>query len=603
MPAVIILSLLQACGGSSGGSRTPDDRDDGGAASRPPAAAELTLGFQQTKEIQFTWTDVENADFYRVQQNTDGDSGFTQVGEDIPQGVGRTTQVVPLYERVNAQYLIQSCNSHGCTSADVITMDNALTEAIGYIKAGDPGYEDYFGGAVKLSGDGSVLAIAAAGEDSPATGIDSDESDNSSNRAGAVYIFERSADNQWSQQAYIKANTSDDYDQFGTSMDMSADGTTLAVGAFGEDGGGTGVNGDDSDNSVSDSGAAYIFFRGVEGWVQQAYIKSAYPTRYEDFGSAVSLSADGNTLAVGAKRNNSNATGINGDESDMSAANSGAVYIFSRTNAVWSRQAFIKASNTRRGTNFGRAVSLSADGDTLAASAWLENSSASGVNGDQTDVAAYRSGAVYMFMRNGTEWSQEAYIKASSPAREDRFGAAVALSADGGTLAVSATGEDSSATGLDGDQSDNSALDAGAVYIFTRGETDWRQEAYLKAGNTGREDQFGFSLSLTADGNKLAVGATGEDGGGRGVDSDDTAQSENSGAVYVFDRSGGAWRQRAYLKASNTGASDSFGSSVSFDSDGRILAASALTEAGNSAGVNGAQDNDKQFRSGATYLY
>ena len=86
----------------------------------------------------------------------------------------------------------------------------------------------------------------------------------------------------------------------------------------------------------------------------------------------------------------------------------------------------------------------------------------------------------------------------------------VALSADGNTLAVSAPFEDSRATGIGGDQLDNSVSQAGAVYVFARTRGVWSQQAYLKASNTGEAedgDQFGFSLALSDDGNTLAAGA------------------------------------------------------------------------------------------------
>ena len=130
---------------------------------------------------------------------------------------------------------------------------------------------------------------------------------------------------------------------------------------------------------------------------------------------------------------------------------------------MWSQQAYIKASNTETLDIFG--VSLALDGDALAVGAESEDSSATGINGDQTDNSASNSGAVYVFTRDaGGIWSQQAYIKASNTQAGDRFGTMITL--DGDTLAVGAENEDSSATGVAGDQADNSAMDAGAVYVF-----------------------------------------------------------------------------------------------------------------------------------------
>ena len=145
-----------------------------------------------------------------------------------------------------------------------------------------------------------------------------------------------------------------------------------------------------------------------------------------------------------------------------------------------------------------------------------KSSGSRGVNGNQNDNSAYASGAVYIFARKGSSWVQQAYIKASNTDQSDHFGASVALSRDGNTLAVAAPWESSAATGIEGDQNDNSLRQAGAVYIFSRAGSTWTQQAYIKASNTGRAgegdvpgdgDQFGYSLALSGDGNTLAVGA------------------------------------------------------------------------------------------------
>src|SRR5699024_5968785 len=100
----------------------------------------------------------------------------------------------------------------------------------------------------------------------------------------------------------------------------------------------------------------------------------------------------------------------------------------------------------------------------------------------------------------------------------EQFGASVALSRDGNTLAVGAYGEDSKATGIDGDQGDDSASSAGAVYVFVRDEGGtWTQEAYIKASNPDAHDRFGTSVALSRDGNTLAVGAKGEASSATGI--------------------------------------------------------------------------------------
>ena len=111
-------------------------------------------------------------------------------------------------------------------------------------------------------------------------------------------------------------------------------------------------------------------------------------------------------------------------------------------------------------------VSLSADGNSLAVGALFESSAAIGINGDQNDNTASESGAVYVFVLNGESWQQHAYVKANNTDSSDEFGFDVILSGDGRTLAVGAIGEHSATTGINGESGDNSARNAGAVYIY-----------------------------------------------------------------------------------------------------------------------------------------
>jgi len=127
---------------------------------------------------------------------------------------------------------------------------------------------------------------------------------------------------------------------------------------------------------------------------------------------------------------------------------------------------YFKASNTAEGDQFGHSISLSADGSTLAVGAYLEDSSATGINGNEADKAAVDAGAVYVFTRVNDSWQQEAYLKASNTGAGDRFGYDLSLSGDGSMLAVGAYFEDGNATGINGDQANNDAANAGAVYVY-----------------------------------------------------------------------------------------------------------------------------------------
>jgi hypothetical protein len=404
----------------------------------------------------------------------------------------------------------------------VFTRSDAIWTQQAYLKASNPDSNDKFGYSVALSGD--TLAVSAPGESSDADGVGGEQGDDSVLASGAVYMFTRAGDT-WSQDAYLKASHSDANDQFGCALSLSGD--TLAVGAYGESSGDTGVNGDATDNVLSNSGAAYVFARSSGAWTQQAYLKASNPDFNDNFGWAVSVSGD--TLAVSAYLEDSSATGIDGDQLDDSAGSSGAVYMFTRAGDTWSQSDYVKASNTGATDQFGYALSL--EGDLLAVGAPGEGSNARGVNGGQEDNSASRSGAVYLFARDELLWTQQAYVKAPNSQEADLFGHAVALSGD--TLAVSAPLESSEALNLNGDELGASAKASGAVYVFVREQDVWAPNLYIKAPNTEKGDHFGQALAM--DGDTLAVGAPHESSNATGTAGDLSDNSTpSSGAVYVY---------------------------------------------------------------------
>ena len=138
---------------------------------------------------------------------------------------------------------------------------------------------------------------------------------------------------------------------------------------------------------------------------------------------------------------------------------SGAAYVFVREGTAWAQQAYLKASDTRASDYFGNSVAVS--GDTVVVGARGEASNATGVEGNQYNISSPGAGAVYVFVREGTTWMQQAYLKASNTGEGDKFGWSVAVSGD--TVVAGACDEDSSSTGVDGDQSDDSSSKAGAV--------------------------------------------------------------------------------------------------------------------------------------------
>ncbi|MDA0244329.1 MAG: Ig-like domain-containing protein [Chloroflexi bacterium] len=342
------------------------------------------------------------------------------------------------------------------------------------------------------------------------------------------------------------------------------------------------------------AGLSAADWQAIQDLVPTTYLKASNTGAGDWFGDVMAV--DGDTVVVGARYEDSTATGVNGDQADNSALDSGAVYVFTRTGGVWSQQAYLKASNTGARDQFGNAVAI--DGDTVVVGAYWEESSATGVNGDQGNNSATKSGAAYVFTRTGGVWSQQAYLKASNTGVDDWFGHAVAV--EGDTVVVGAVWEASSATGIDGDQADNSAPKSGAAYVFNHTGGVWSQQAYLKASNTGADDQFGASVAV--DGDTVVVGALYEDSNATGSDGDQADNSApDSGAAYIFTRTGGVWSQQVYLKASNTGLDDVFGNAVAIDGDTMVVGARG--EASNATGVNGDQADNSAANSGAAYLF
>ncbi|MEZ4366832.1 MAG: hypothetical protein R2939_11155 [Kofleriaceae bacterium] len=407
----------------------------------------------------------------------------------------------------------------------------------------------------------------------------------------------------WALALDGKASNAAPSTYFGGGVALSADGQWLAVAATHDNSGSGGVDGDQSDVSAPDSGAVYVFMRDGTGWSQQAYLKARFPTAGAAFGRAVSISADGSLIAVGADQENSNATGINGDDTNTLANSAGAAYVFVRAGLTWSQEAYIKASNTDASDQFGRKLALSGDGTRLAVAAPYEDSPATGIDGNQALNTAGFAGAVYVFVRDAGTWTQEAYVKASNTGNTDQFGASVAMSGDGSRMIVGAPGEGSAATGVGGDQASNAAGFSGAAYVFTRAGTVWTQEAYLKASNTEASDQLGVAAAMSAAGDRVVLGATGEDSDATGVDGDQASNAAaDSGAAYVFVRSGTSWSQEAYVKPSNTEAGDYFGFSIAMSADGTRVAGGAIYESSSAEGYGGDQNNNGRPYTGAAYV-
>jgi len=298
--------------------------------------------------------------------------------------------------------------------------------------ASDP--RDGFGWSVAVSADGAKLVASAPFDDGAANDLES---------SGAAYVLTR-AGTAWAEQAVLRSTTatrnrlfgrvvalaadgatlavgaptanvvavfrgapftfdgevtvatSAEDDQFGSALALSGDGSLLAVGAPNESTlalsvGSTAVNQD-----APGSGAVYLFRRGT-AWAQEAFVKATNTHVGDVFGTAVALSADGVTLVVGAPGEDSDARGVEGDQSSVASVDSGAVFAYRSQSGTWRRHAYLKASNTSAGDVFGSAVAVSASGARLLVAAGGDDSRAVGVNGDSMNDAAMESGACFAF--------------------------------------------------------------------------------------------------------------------------------------------------------------------------------------------------------------
>jgi hypothetical protein len=324
---------------------------------------------------------------------------------------------------------------------------------------------------------------------------------------------------------------------------------------------------------------------------QHAYVKASNTRTEAQFGRRLAMSRDETTFVIAADHDASASQRIDGVQHDTSAPRSGAVYVFVESAGVWHQQAYVKSSNSEPGDFFGVSVAISADGNTLLVAAEGEDSASTGIDGIQSDNSSTNSGAVYAFRRDVSIWRQQAYVKASNADARDTFGASLAVSADGSTFAVGATGEASASSGVNGDEFDNSSRNAGAVYVFRREADQWLQEAYIKSANPRAGDLFGWNVALSGDGSVLAVSAVTEHG---------PDELPLSGAVHVFRRAGSGWELDAYVRAPNAGSGHAFGMAVALSDTGDLLAVGANGEA---SGIETNPADNSVRLAGAAYTF
>lgn len=366
-----------------------------------------------------------------------------------------------------------------------------------HLVAHDAAASDAFGSAVALSRDGSTLAVGADLKDAG---------------AGVVYVY-AATPTGWERRARLKAVVAAEGSGFGFSLSLSDDGRRLAVGAPFES------------IDRAEQGAVYLFDRHDKGWTVRAHLKASNASESDWFGASVALSGRGDALAVGARHEDGPAA--------RPVPDSGAVYVFGHGAGGWTEQARLKAGLAKAGERFGASVALSFDGTALA------------VGAQPREQAAVR-----VFKRKPTGWTEQAVLTSPEEQGQDRFGAQLALSANGDTLAVGAAGA------------------AGAALVYTNQRGAWQLQATLRSPRGGADDAFGDRLALSADGSVMAVSAL--HGG----------PATGAGVVHVFARNASSWREQGRVTSASADAGDLFGSALGMSGDGRLLAVGARLEDG-----------------------
>jgi FG-GAP repeat len=307
-------------------------------------------------------------------------------------------------------------------------------------------------------------------------------------------------------------------DRFGDSVAISGD--TIVVGAAFDD------------DSGDASGSAYVFVRSGLTWTQEAKLTADDGAVGDRFGDSVAISGD--TIVVGAEFDD----GV-GDAS-------GSAYVFVRSGTNWSEQEKLTASDAAAGDRFGKSIAFS--GDTIVVGAAFD------------DDSGASSGSAYVFVRSGTNWSEQEKLTASDAAAGDGFGHSVAISGD--TIVVGATFE-------------GVASNLGSAYVFVRSGTSWTQDAKLTAHDGVAGDEFGDSVATNGD--TVVVGGPHNENAGSRI-----------GSVYVFVRSGPTnWPLQQEL--TGDAGDDHFGKSVAISGD--------------TVAVGANWDGDKFFRSGSAFVF
>ncbi len=514
----------------------------------PPPGGPLTIT-ANLKEAVFDWNPVPGAYTYwllRKPWNQGQPSYYMRVGDRIPGGRTRAAIPISAHLQWDDTYAISACNSAGCTRSFPIHFDEIQRYWIGYVKASNTNAGDRFGADVVISADGTTMVVSAESEDGGATGVNGDENSNASSGSGAVYVYRRTG-RIWAQEAYLKAGVNQAAQSFGTpqapglhALGISADGSWLAVAA--------------ADEAVAPAGAGagvvYLFSRAGSTWTLAETLKAPTPRAAGHFGYSLDMSQDGRTLRV-------------------SSLESGGfrTHLFVRPEATWQHSTTLEPFHAGDSC---QSVRLSGNGQTLifacVASAGGENRAVTmrliggnwvhidtmplrgsgydnrpmAITYHGTRIAINEDRRVGMYRWENGGWHRELTISSPetvSGGGPGSWGQSLAFDNHGRYLAIGYPLAPYDGSGVRNMPPASEVEPRGGVFVYEQVEAapNWRFRSFVQASNPELDDGFGTCIALSGNGGTLAVGATGEDGAASGIGNDETSNAApDAGAVYLY---------------------------------------------------------------------
>ncbi|HUQ08807.1 MAG TPA: FG-GAP repeat protein [Steroidobacteraceae bacterium] len=527
------------------------------AQGAPPDKPQVTVG-ANLKELLFDWEPVPGAVLYRLLVKTSDNPRvyYQPLGERIR----RTSVAIPIAVHqqrwLTTRYIVMACNPAGCTRSDEIYPRDLMLDSIGYFKASNTDAGDHFGSQVAMSADGGTLAVSAEGEASGSSGVNAGEYDDSAPNSGAVYVFRRTG-RSWAQEIYIKPPETEAGARFGGGSPVN--GHTLALSADGN----TMLVGAPSatvNNSVH-AGEVHLYKRdalGRWGWIYAFSAVTSVPQDY--FGYDVDISSDGLTYRIGSML-----------PQLADGRKLGRTHIVTYDGVRWNRTLIPQYSGT-----ICRSSRMSGDGFTVMQ--YCQDTLEGG-----TFVRTWTR------QTNGTWLSNSADLIAPATDAVPKM----AINYAGTWLAV--------------DEGDNGV----GMYRRDRRDRNWTLDTHILSPGMspgGPYNSWATALEFDRHGDYLAIGDPQGFASGAGVAAQATCCGPQPGDGFIqiwkhVAENLPQWVFITQVKAPNPGSDDRFAQSIAFGGLGWYLAVGAPNEASSIGGIDGNQDLEDAPGAGAVYLY